>query len=83
MSRTGSSKYVPIIGPCAGHATGPRHHTVYLSAGFADRWPELLARLGEHRTSTACLYLPRLTDVDTTVLRELLVRTRDEAVGSV
>lgn len=69
--------------PVLAFAPGPRHHTLYLSAGFADRWPELLAQLGEHRASTACLYLPRLTDVDTTVLRELLVRTRDEAVGSV
>lgn len=68
--------------PVLAFAPGPRHHTVYLSAGFTDRWPDLLARLGKHRASTACLYLPRLTDVDTEVLRALLVRTRDEAVGS-
>ncbi len=33
---------------------------------------ELLARLGRHRTSVACLYLTRLADVDLEVLEELI-----------
>lgn len=37
--------------------------------GYAD----LLARLGKHRTSVACLYLNRLADVDMQVLRQMIV----------
>lgn len=37
--------------------------------GYAD----LLARLGKHRTSVACLYLNRLADVDMAVLRQMIV----------
>lgn len=59
-------------------ATGPRMHTLYLANDFADRWPDLLERLGPHRSSKACLYLTRLSGVDLDVLRDLLRRTLDE-----
>lgn len=58
--------------PLLAFATGPKEHTIYLETSFADRWPDLLARLGKHRASKACLYLTRLADVDKMVLRELL-----------
>lgn len=45
--------------------------TVYVMSGL-DRHPELLARLGRHRTGKSCLYLKRLSDVDTGVLRQLV-----------
>lgn len=45
--------------------------TVYIMAGF-DRYDELLERLGKHRTGKSCLYINRLEDVDTYVLRELV-----------
>ena len=67
------------IAPMLAFAPGPKHHTIYLTAGFAERWPDLLARLGPHRSSTACLSLTRLTGVDRDVLRELLTRTLDDA----
>lgn len=60
-------------------APGAARHTVYLVSGFAKRWPELIAVLGPHRASTACLYLTRLTGVDRSALRELLVRSREAA----
>lgn len=56
-------------------ASGAARHTIYLSTGFAERWPELLMRLGPHKASKACLYLTRLSHVDVTVLRELLELT--------
>lgn len=58
--------------PLLAFATGPKEHTIYLESGFADRWPDLLSRLGKHRASKACLYLTRLSNVDPLVLRELL-----------
>lgn len=53
-------------------ATGAAHHTLYLADDFANRWPDLVARLGKHRASKACLYLTRLNRIDRAVLRELL-----------
>ncbi|HZM74734.1 MAG TPA: DUF1801 domain-containing protein [Candidatus Limnocylindrales bacterium] len=45
--------------------------TLYISEGY-DQHAELLARLGPHTTSKACLYIKRLSDVDTDVLRTLV-----------
>ena len=45
--------------------------TIYLMSGV-ERETELLARLGKHKTGKSCLYLKRLSDVDTDVLRELI-----------
>lgn len=47
--------------------------TVYVMPGF-DRYQDLLARLGRHRTGASCLYLRRLDDVDLDVLRDLLTQ---------
>ena len=62
------------IAPEIAFASGAKH-TLYLVEGFADRWPDLLKRLGPHRTSTACLYFTRLSAVDRDVLREILERS--------
>ncbi|MGI9824514.1 DUF1801 domain-containing protein [Agromyces sp. Marseille-Q5079] len=64
--------------PRLAFAPGPTKHTVYLAEGFAERWPDLLQRLGRHRASKVCLYLTRLTGVDREVLRELLELTYAE-----
>ncbi len=45
--------------------------TLYLSTSF-DGAQDLLSRLGPHTTSQSCLYLKRLSDVDESVLRELV-----------
>ena len=42
--------------------------------GF-DEYEQLLARLGKHKTSKACLYIKRLSDVDLDVLRELIEKS--------
>jgi hypothetical protein len=61
--------------PRLAFATGPRQHTLYLEADFAERWPDLLAELGPHRASKVCLYLTRMTGVNRSALRSLLERT--------
>ena len=48
---------------------------LYLVGGLADRYPQLLKRLGPHRTGKGCLYLKRLDDLDREVLHELVDRT--------
>ena len=39
----------------------------------AARYTALLARLGKHKTSKACIYITKLADVDKAVLKELIV----------
>ncbi|WP_217136514.1 DUF1801 domain-containing protein [Leucobacter chinensis] len=67
------------IAPLLAFAPGPSNHTFYLTAGFADRWPELLDRLGKHRASKACLYLTSLAAIDRSALTKLLSNTLAEA----
>jgi hypothetical protein len=68
---TGHSGRSPLLA----FAPGPTKHTIYLANDFAERWPDLMARLGPHRASKVCLYLTRLTGVDRSALRELLERS--------
>jgi hypothetical protein len=44
---------------------------VYIVDGFPQH-DALLARLGKHQTGKSCLYIKRLSDVDTGVLEELV-----------
>lgn len=57
--------------------------SIYLMSGV-ERETELLAKLGKYKTGKSCLYIKRLTDVDTDVLRELVVasvaKVRDEDI---
>lgn len=48
--------------------------TVYINEGF-DAYGDLLEKLGDHTTSVSCLYLKKLSDVDESVLRELINRS--------
>lgn len=57
--------------PAVGFSPRKQALTLYLSQEF-DGYAELLARLGPHSTSRACLYLKRLSDVDVDVLRQLV-----------
>ena len=45
--------------------------TLYIMDGLEGQ-EILLGRLGKHRTSVACLYINKLADVDTDVLRQLI-----------
>jgi len=64
--------------PIAGFSPRKADLTLYIMPGF-DRYADLLAKLGKHRTATTCLYLKRLSDVDLEVL-EAIVR---ESVANV
>ncbi|MEE4194841.1 MAG: DUF1801 domain-containing protein [Anaerolineae bacterium] len=46
--------------------------TLYLNAGYEERAPELLEKLGKHKTGKGCLYIKKMEDVDPDVLRELI-----------
>jgi Domain of unknown function (DU1801) len=48
--------------------------TLYIMAGFA-RYDELMAKLGKHKTGKSCLYIRKLSDIDLSVLEELITQS--------
>ncbi|TFI57334.1 DUF1801 domain-containing protein [Sphingomonas parva] len=58
----------------------PRAANLVLYVGGFPEYEPLLARLGKHKGSKACLYLNRLADVDLVVLEEIVRRSFDAAV---
>jgi Domain of unknown function (DU1801) len=48
--------------------------TLYIMAGF-DQYDKLLSKLGKHSTGKSCLYIKKLEDLDTDVLKELVKRS--------
>ena len=67
--------------PLLGFATTSSKHTVYLSNDFSTRWPDLIANIGPHRASKACLYFTRLSNIDRDVLRTMLERSLAETLA--
>ena len=47
--------------------------TVYICSGFR-RYPDLMEKLGKYRTGQSCLYIKKLSDVDRSVLKQLISR---------
>lgn len=50
--------------------------TIYLMDGTI-RYTQLLSKLGKHTTSRVCLYLKRLSDIDITVLEQIVRASYD------
>jgi hypothetical protein len=53
----------------------PRKASLVLYLGPALEDKKLLDRLGKHKTGKGCLYINKLSDVDRTVLKELIAKT--------
>ncbi|MGV3523059.1 MAG: DUF1801 domain-containing protein [Candidatus Sericytochromatia bacterium] len=54
-----------------GFAPRKSNISLYIVDGFSA-YAELLGRLGKHSTGKSCLYIKRLSDVDTQVLQTLI-----------
>ena len=67
--------------PLVGFSPRSKSLSLYVMPGFGE-FDDLLSRLGKYRTGVSCLYVNKLADVDTDVLRELIARSyqymRDE-----
>ncbi len=50
----------------------PRSANLVLYVGGFPEYETLLAKLGKHKSSKACLYLGKLADVDSAVLEEIV-----------
>ncbi len=53
----------------------PRAAKLVLYVGGFPEYDEMLAKLGKHKTSKACLYLNKLADVDPAVLEAIVRRS--------
>ena len=63
-----------------GFAARKQALTLYLSNGF-EGYGDLLEKLGPHTTGVGCLYVKRLSDVDSGVLTELVRRSVEDTRG--
>jgi hypothetical protein len=60
----------------------PRSANLVLYVGGFPDYAELLAKLGKHKCSKACLYLNKLADVDQVVLEEIVRRSWEASDGA-
>ena len=60
----------------AGFCSRKQALTVYTMVGF-QRFETLMKKLGNYKTGKSCLYIKRLSDVDESVLQQLI----DESVS--
>jgi Domain of unknown function (DU1801) len=63
--------------PLVGFAPRKGDLTLYLMPGI-DRYGHLLSKLGKHRTGKTCLYCKRLSDLDLTVLQEIVTASVED-----
>lgn len=57
--------------PLTGFSPRKVNLTIYVMPGF-DTYQDQLAKLGKHKTSVSCLYINKLSDVDTKVLESII-----------
>lgn len=63
-----------------GFSPRKQNTTIYLTEGF-EAHEDLLERLGPHSLGKSCLYVKRLDDVDSDVLRQLVSTSWARAAG--
>jgi len=51
--------------------------SVYIMPGL-DKYPQLLEKLGKYKLAKACLYIKKLSDVDKSVLTDLITKSYQE-----
>ncbi len=64
--------------PLAGFSPRKQNLTLYVMMPGFD-YSDLLGKLGKHKTSKACVYIKRLSDIDLDILKQLIKRSYDDA----
>ncbi|MGB4762326.1 MAG: DUF1801 domain-containing protein [Candidatus Saccharimonas sp.] len=67
--------------PLAAFSPRKQSLTLYIMLDTND-YDDLLSKLGKHKTSKACLYINKLSDVDKEVLEKLVARSYEDAINS-
>ncbi len=57
-----------------GFAPRKNNLSVYIIPGF-DQFKTLLGQLGKHKLGKSCLYVNKLSDINTTILEQLIVES--------
>ena len=57
--------------PLTGFSPGKQNISLYIMSGFGD-YEKQLANLGKHKTGKACLYVKKLEDINTSILKEMI-----------
>ena len=59
--------------PLTGFSPRKRNMTIYVMPGFKDKKVQAwLKDLGKHKTSVSCLYINKLSDVDSGILKKIV-----------
>jgi len=64
--------------PLAAFSPRKQSLTLYIMPGFND-YSDLLSELGKHKTSVGCLYINKLSDINTVVLEKIIKRSYIDA----
>ncbi len=64
--------------PLAAFSPRKQNLTLYVMSD-SHNYTDLLNKLGKHKTSKACLYVNKLSDVDEGILKQLIKRSYDDA----
>lgn len=60
--------------PLAAFSPRKQALTLYIMPGF-ERYRDLMAKLGKHKTGMCCLYIKRLEDIDLPTLKKLVAES--------
>ncbi len=55
--------------------------TIYIMAGF-EEYDGLMEKLGKFKTGKSCLYVKKMDDIDTDVLKELIKKSADHVAAT-
>lgn len=60
--------------PKTGFSPRKQNLSIYIMPGFED-YKDLLDKLGKHKIGKSCLYINKLADVDTGVLKKIITKS--------
>jgi hypothetical protein len=63
--------------PLTGFSPRKQNLTIYVMPGFTE-YKHLMSKLGKYKTSVSCLYVKKLKDIDTDVLKKLIALSVEE-----
>ncbi|MGJ8529242.1 DUF1801 domain-containing protein [Maritalea sp.] len=58
----------------SGFAARKANIVLYIMSGFSD-YDELLEKIGKYKTGKSCLYIKRLSDIDESILEEMVTKS--------
>ncbi len=60
--------------PLTGFSPRKQNLTIYIMLGF-EQYKNIMKNLGSYKTSRSCLYIKKLSDIDTSILKKLIKKS--------